>query len=399
MIYCGDSLTVLHTLPDSSVHCCVTSPPYWGLRDYGTAKWEGGDPACDHKAPSRFDYHLNPGLGPTGVQKQDSNAGSGQSAYRDVCGKCGAVRIDVQLGLEKTPEEYVARMVEVFREVRRVLRDDGTLWLNLGDSYAGSGKGGNPEGSEWSGFVGNKDREKSAQASKPIIPAGLKPKDLVGIPWRVAFALQADGWWLRSDIVWSKLNPMPESTRDRPTRAHEYIFLMTKSARYFFDADAIKEPLKSSSIARLLQPTFDSQKGGPKDYGHRTNANRSARKALCNLKEKYIASEKWGDRHAGWKERDPSLGRNVRSVWEIPVRPCPESSGHFATFPPEIPERCIKAGCPKGGTVLDPFFGAGTTGLAAMRLGREFIGIELNPVYCEMARTRIYGTLGAEARP
>lgn len=196
-IVVGDCLEVLKQLPDKRVQCVVTSPPYWGLRDYGTVTWEGGDPECDHS--SQVNYG----------KKSDTNKGSLRNGpFKEVCGKCGAKRVDDQLGLEKTPEEYVAKLVEIFREIKRVLRDDGTVWLNLGDSYAGSGKGGNPEDSKWSGFVGNKDREKSAKASNPIIPTGLKPKDLVGIPWKVAFALQAEGWYLRQDCISLGYNKM-----------------------------------------------------------------------------------------------------------------------------------------------------------------------------------------------
>jgi DNA modification methylase len=312
LIICGDALTELRKLPDESVNMCVTSPPYWGLRDYGV-----------------------PG----------------------------------QLGLEKTPEEYVAHLVEVFREVRRVLKKDGTLWLNLGDSYAGSGKGMGPNGAS----DPKQPKLHGMKVEIPDLPPGLKPKDLVGIPWRVAFALQADGWWLRQDIIWAKPNPMPESVRDRCTKAHEYIFMLTKSARYFYDAEAVAE---ESNFA------WNSSRG----FG------------ICprHKQEAEMDADRFRTRGVGTFHPDKEQNtRNLRSVWIIATRPYAEA--HFATFPPEIPERCIKAGCPKGGTILDPFFGAGTTGLVAMRLGREFIGIELNEKYCEMAKKRIYGTLGAEA--
>jgi DNA modification methylase len=288
-----------------------------------------------------------------------------------------------QFGLEPTPEEYVTKLVEVFREVKRILRKDGTLFLNLGDSYAGSGKGGNPEDSEWAGFMGNKSREKSAQASRPIIPSGLKPKDLVGIPWRVAFALQADGWYLRSDIIWSKPNSMPESVTDRPTKSHEYIFMFSKNAKYYFDQEAVKVPQVEYERSRRLREQrqgLDSVYQLSRD-GKTGLADQSVTGACRNVKRRHELAEKGN--------------RNIRSVWTITTKPMPKIFGaeHFATFPPEIPERCIKAGCPKGGTVLDPFFGAGTTGLVALNLGRDFIGIELNPKYCEMAKKRIYGEL------
>ena len=259
------------------------------------------------------------------------------------------------MGLEATPAEYVSKMVEVFAEVRRVLRDDGTLWLNLGDSYVASrGQGIVP------GEGGSRNRESFRRDKASVIPDrgrvhGMKPKDMVGIPWRVAFALQADGWWLRSDIIWHKPNPMPESVTDRPTKSHEYVFLLTKSERYHYDADAIREP--------------------------------------------HSAPERQGQRNTGWDFGDYNAGnsehvltyhpdgRNKRTVWTISTRPYPDA--HFATFPPELPEICIKSGCPEGGTVLDPFSGSGTTGMVALRLGRSYIGIELNPEYAAMSRSRI----------
>ena len=300
-ILVGDCISRLSEISDRSIHCCVTSPPYWGLRDYGE---------------------------------------------------------DGQIGLEDTPEAFVARMVEVFREVRRVLRDDGTLWLNLGDSYSGSGVN---DGTKSPGL--SKAAERGGPQQRPgntkRWSCPLKPKDLVGIPWRVAFALQADGWYLRQDIIWHKPNPMPESVRDRCTKAHEYIFLLSKSARYFYDVDAIREECKPESAARYAYSFgSQSQKDRPKNDT------------------------------VPMGERSPSEhGRNARSVWTITTKPY--SGAHFATFPPELPERCIKAGCPEGGTVLDPFFGAGTTGLVADRLKRSCIGIELNPEYAEIARKRI----------
>jgi DNA modification methylase len=323
MIICGDALTELRKLPDESVNCCVSSPPYWGLRNYN---------------------------------------------------------VEGQLGLERTPEEYVAKLVEVFREVRRVLRKDGTCWLNLGDSYwGGKGQSGhaNPEyqaarveaGESFSrvaAHVGGQGKTRPSDGTHPVI----KPKDLVGIPWRVAFALQADGWWLRQDIIWAKPNPMPESVRDRCTKAHEYIFLLTKSAKYYYNAEAVKEPNVAGSLEHHLKYNApDKRNGWP-------YAQKDKRYSAGGLSNRF--------KDCG--------GRNLRSVWTITTKPFREA--HFATFPPEIPELCIKAGCPKGGVVLDPFFGAGTTGLVAMRLGREFIGMELNEKYCEMARKRIYGTLG-----
>ena len=290
----GDCLEVLKTLPDGCVNMCVTSPPYWGLRDYG---------------------------------------------------------VEGQLGLESTPDEYVAKMVEIFREVKRVLRDDGTLWLNLGDSFAGGKVGGNdgvPD--EW---------QRPSRANKANIVKsgnGLKHKDLVGIPWRVAFALQADGWYLRSDIIWAKPNPMPESVTDRPTKAHEYMFLLSKSARYYYDAEAVKEQTvtKDTSI---------------RDRDNTKLNNTPGRTVIGGLKENNYNN------------------RNLRSVWTIATQPYSEA--HFATFPEALVEPCIKAGCPDGGVVLDPFMGSGTVALVALKYQRKFLGIELNPEYIKMAEKRI----------
>ncbi len=302
MILQGDCIEVMRTLEAESVHCCVTSPPYWGLRDYG----------CDG-----------------------------------------------QIGIERTPEEYTEKMVEVFREVRRLLRDDGTLWLNLGDSYSMStrGAGGNRKQHTNAGSViGDRGWQ---------IPNGLKPKDLVGIPWRVAFALQADGWYLRSDIIWSKPNPIPESVTDRPTKAHEYIFLLAKSERYYYDADAVREPHKPISLERYK-------------YGHNAPPDPTGKVSAASVTGAFQC-ERMGD-HV-----NPN-GRNRRSVWEVTTQSYP--GAHFATFPEALVMPCILAGCPMGGTVLDPFAGSGTTGAVAQRLGRKFIGIELNPAYARMAEER-----------
>lgn len=307
--------------------------------------------------------------------------------YRAACRKCGARRIDSQIGLERTPDEYVAKLVAVFREVRRVLRKDGTVWLNLGDCYTSGGR------ASYGGFSpDSKQATHTAikSASRAPNPPGLKPKDLVGIPWRVAFALQADGWWLRSDIVWDKPNPMPESVRDRPTRAHEYVFLLTKSARYFWDQDAIRQPLTEGSMARLSQPTFDQQTGGPKDYGE--DSNRSARKTLENMRHNLArktsqvsANRVWTDPEA--MKRIAEQGANARTVWRIATEPFAEA--HFATFPTELPRRCILAGSKLGDLVLDPFSGAGTVALVADMLGRDAVGLELNPEYIAIAERRI----------
>jgi len=337
----GDALTLLREISVESVQTCITSPPYWGLRDYGTAKWEGGDLECDHAPEKR-----------------------GTASSRDC--PCGARRIDEQLGLERTPEEYVSRLVEAFREVRRVLRDDGTLWLNLGDSYANDTKwGGSSGGIMAHGLHGQTSVGRERRAT------GLKPKDLVGIPWRVAFALQADGWYLRSDIIWAKPNPMPESVTDRPTKAHEYLFLLAKSERYVYDREAITEEAvgPAGGIIRPLKSFLhDSIK-------HRTKAGLPA----CQERAR---------QNGGFKNR------NKRSIWTITTQPFPEA--HFAVMPEALVEPCVLAGSKPGDLVLDPFAGSGTVGVVALRHGRHFLGLELNPAYCEMARCRIAGPLFAQ---
>ncbi len=387
-LHCGDALTVLRRLPDCSVQCCVTSPPYWGLRDYGVAG---------------------------------------------------------QMGLEATPETYVTRMVEVFREVRRVLRDDGTLWLNMGDSYAQtkSGAYSKDAGEAGDGVYGRRRTRMGGSDGGECfadrsVPPGLKPKDLVGIPWRLAFALQADGWYLRSDIIWHKPNPMPESVRDRPTKAHEYVFLMSKSERYFWDQEAVREEQTGGGHARQKKdgsPPSLRFKMQPTGSGNRNNPSFQA----CMI------------------DLSPDSGRNIRSVWTI--TPKPFKGAHFATFPPALVERCVKAGtsergaCPQCGKawervatikqeilsgskgkrwgdanrmpgertdipvhrtrkhvttlgfrpactcppaaepvpciVLDPFIGSGTTAAVAQALGRDYIGIDLNPKYLTMAHQRV----------
>lgn len=302
-ILTGDCREVLATLPAGSARCCVTSPPYYGLRDYGH---------------------------------------------------------DTQIGLEATPDEYVAALVGVFRDVRRVLADDGTLWLNLGDSYSDGGSGANSRqrnapNANWDGGNDNKAPRGTLRARQD----GLKPKDLIGIPWRVAFALQADGWYLRQDIIWHKPNPMPESVTDRCTKAHEHIFLLAKSARYYFDACAIMEPASANSHGGR------QNQGGPKQ-------------------------EAIGQNHGGVLGVPAGdAGRNKRSVWTVATQPF--SGAHFATFPPDLIEPCIRAGSAPGDTILDPFGGAGTTGLVADRLGRSAVLIEANPEYADMARRRIAG--------
>lgn len=316
----GNCLTALPSVQEKSVQSCITSPPYWGLRDYGTATWKGGLVDCDHLS-DRSSYEKN-----YANSKQASNKGTGNRDIipHGVCPRCGAIREDDQIGLESSPEKYVASLVDVFRAVKRVLRDDGTLWLNLGDSYGGM---------------------------------GLKPKNLAGIPWRVAFALQADGWYLRQDIIWHKPNPMPEPVKDRCTKSHEYIFLLSKSPKYYFNHEKIQERQVSNS------GSFNGSQ-----YGMKSGAN--------------------GDSNDKGRGGIDSTGkRNKRDVWTVNIHPYKEA--HFATFPRKLIEPCILAGSKAGDTILDPFTGSGTTGLVSVENGRNFLGIELNPEYKKMAETRI----------
>jgi DNA modification methylase len=365
-ILTGDCRDILPTLEAESVQCCITSPPYWGLRDYGTAEWEGGDVDCDHTTTRR--NH--------GDEKQSTSNGTSRDSLAGLteCRNCGARRIDSQLGLEATPEEYIANMVAVFREVKRVLRDDGTLWLNMGDSYASSPPGNKTVGvsdkSTLHGINGLSDAYRqtlssSVQQKRNTVVGRLKPKDLCMMPARLAMALQADGWYLRSEIVWHKPNPMPESVTDRPTKAHEMIYLLAKQERYFYDAEAIREP------ATPQQRTGDNEYQCPSD----------------------IILAATGKRHGPTRLNGPSGDfRNKRSVWTIATQPYAEA--HFATFPEEIPKLCILAGSRVGDTVLDPFAGSGTVGKVALELGRKAILIELNPDYIELAEDRTFVTPG-----
>lgn len=419
-ILLGDVRETLKSLPDKSIHCVVTSPPYWGLRDYGTATWLGGDPSCSHKRDSKFSESCS-----TGQRNLEGAIGDG--IYKTSCPRCGAIRIDSQLGLEQTKEQYVKNMVSVFSEVWRVLRDDGTLWLNLGDSYAGSNGNGYKQSiaSTNASNAGGENEDFRAIIGRD--DGDLKPKDLVGIPWRVALALQSAGWYLRQDIIWNKPNPMPESVLDRCTKAHEYIFLLTKKPRYFYDSEAIKEPAKYAGD----------------DRGSRSDSRRGT--------EMNSMSGSTGSM------------KNKRSVWTVTTKPFKEA--HFATFPQDLIEPCIKAGTSEHGccsicqapyvrvverkriarnelpkddvnyrpnnyegayaeingkgdagfshtetkgweksckcvgkevipcTVLDVFFGAGTTGVVAQKLGRNYLGCELNPEYAEIASVRLANEL------
>jgi len=373
----GDALEVLRGLPEGIANTCVTSPPYWGLRDYGTATWEGGSEECDHLEVGGT-TRGGPRSTITGVQ--DISPHSAQ--YRRACAKCGAKRIDSQLGLEPTPEEYITRMVEIFAEVKRVLRDDGTAWVNMGDCY-------NNFRVSTNGQTVHGGEQRGKPEGRRKVSHELKEKDLVGMPWRLAFALQADGWYLRSDIIWSKPNPMPESVTDRPTKAHEYIFLLSKRPKYQYDADAIREGVSGGAnpqrrlrfMVRLReyrtranpQGTGYGQKVAEAGSGIRNNHSFSA--AVHNS-----------------TRADMPTSRNKRTVWHVSTAPFP--GAHFATFPPDLIEPCVLAGCPRDGLVLDPFMGAGTTAIVALKNARHYLGIELNPEYAQMARDRIeYGTV------
>lgn len=342
MIHNGDCLEILPTLPAESVQTCITSPPYFGLRDYG----------CEG-----------------------------------------------QIGLEPTPDEFVAALVAVFREVRRVLRDDGTLWLNLGDSYAGA-RSGPDTGSTLEGTRHNQNAAKDAKRAmiashrrddapvprSDLAVPGLPAKNLIGIPWRVAFALQADGWYLRQDIIWAKPNPMPESVRDRCTKSHEYMFLLSKSPRYYFDAEAIAEPanLTGKGFANGFRggsyvggESFDNTQGSKrKRSGNIERKPGTARGCPAGTGSNVCGSVPW--------EGDT---RNKRSVWTVATKPFKEA--HFATYPPELIEPCVLAGSRLGDLVLDPFMGAGTTAVVAQRLARRWVGCELNPEYARIAEARI----------
>ena len=353
----GNAFEELKKLEPESVHCCITSPPYWGLRDYKTIPqvWNG-DPKCEHEWSNEIVERKRGSLYGKNAQVGNTRSGvSGTEVHQgQFCRRCGAWL--GELGLEPILELYVQHLVEIFREVRRVLRKDGTLWLNLGDCYAGSGKG--------SGGYGplqktNKGSYHERSEFYGLVPIGLKLKDLIGIPWRVAFALQADGWYLRSDIIWAKPNAMPESVKDRPTKAHEYIFLLAKSKQYFYDADAIREPIS----VMLHAPGWKMFDEGLKRCDRTPNSE-----AINRI---------WGN----------SLGRNKRSVWWVATETYPKA--HFATFPEKLVEPCILAGCPPNGVVLDPFAGSGTTLAVAERLGRHSIGIELNPQYVELIKKRM----------
>lgn len=356
-ILVGDALEQLRALPDESVHCVVTSPPYWGLRDYGVAG---------------------------------------------------------QIGLEDTFEEFLDRLIAVFAEVRRVLKKRGTIWVNMGDSYASNSYGGSPGAVNLEGGRGNLEASRAAR-TKARVPTNCKPKDLIGQPWALAFALRAQGWFWRSTVIWHKPAPMPESVKDRPTKSWEPVLLFSKSRHYHYDRAAIMEPCVASesntpddwerAVNRRRRTTATLRQGSYK----------AASRTEQQLRPSFGREPGWRDREQASKNHTPRPGidtkgggqgsgrmtyptdlRNKRDVWTIPSRPF--DGAHFATFPPDLVEPCILAGCRVGGTVLDPFFGAGTTGLVAAALGRNCVGIELSPSYAEMAERRIHAEGGLLCR-
>ena len=310
-IYIGDCLEVLKTLPDESVHCCVTSPPYYALRDYG---------------------------------------------------------MEEQIGREATPKKYISRLTEVFTEVRRVLRSDGTLWLNIADTYAGKGNQGD--------FVDPKNpKGRSGQAVALNYKApGCKPKDMIGIPWMLAFSLRDDGWYLRNDIIWMKENPMPESVKDRCARCYEHVFLFSKSRKYHFDHKAISEPIAPTTAERLKRGMKGGNKFGKAIPGQEQVQTINRPREYGTITDEMIKPL-----------------RNKRDVWIINT--VPFKGGHYAAYPPMLVETCLLAGCPEGGIVLDPFMGSGTTGMVAKQLDRHYVGIELNPEFTELAYARIGGEI------
>lgn len=351
----GNVFDKVKELKDNSIDCVVTSPPYWGLRDYGTATYKGGDSNCKHTITDGIVDNKNNKL----IERPD------RSSDKKNCVKCGAIRIDDQLGLEPTYQEHIKNIVNLFKEIKPKLKDSATIWLNYGDSYATTVNGTKVKNMKKNG-VGRKGDDR-AFVDKPFstIQDSLKPKDLVMIPNRIAIALQDDGWWIRSEIIWHKPNPMPESIKDRPTSSHEKIWLITKSKNYYYDHESIKEPIKNSSKIRLNQ-NIENQKGSTRaNGGMKSNGNMKA-----------VGYEK----------------RNKRNVWTVSTKPCKEA--HFATFPKDLIEPCIKAGCPEGGIVLDPFGGSGTTGIVASLNNRKSILIELNKNYIEIANKRIEKEVG-----
>ncbi len=381
----GNCKDVLKTLPDKIFRCCVTSPPYFGLRDYNTGKWEGGAIDCTHFKESKG-LHANTG-------QKNNVGGSGDAIYKNTCPKCGAKRIDEQIGLEETPERYIASLVDVFEETKRTLTDDGTLWINIGDSYAGGGASGHTSETK---NLGAKTNDYGAVKTGGRIYEGIKPKDLIGIPWMLAFALRNAGWYLRQDIIWHKENPMPESVTDRCTKSHEYIFLLSKSKHYYYDYEAIKTEMKDVSIKRMQRGISDNHKhinGADGQTPHSMMQPRPNAKMYKNLQDKGLENHSFHKSRAEGKEWESESGKaNKKSVWTVNTKPYPEA--HFATYPPELILDCIKAGSAEGDIILDPFSGSGTTAMVAAKLNRNFVGVELNQKYIDISNKRLDKELG-----
>ncbi len=382
-ILVGDARELVKSLENESIQTVITSPPYWGLRDYGTATWLGGDPDCTHAEKElRRGVNLAQSAASTrGGAKKIAEVGF--LPYRSTCGKCGAERRDSQIGLEETPEDWAAALVGLFAEIRPKLKDDGTLWVNVGDAYATDGtRQGNKTGGESLEVRGSKGTVTGYRS----VPAGLKSKDLIGLPWLLAFAMRADGWYLRQEIIWEKPNPMPESVRDRPTKSHEQVFLFSKSPRYYYDADAITEPVSESTHLRVSQKVAD-QVGSVRANGG-TRAERPMKAVVRSPKSSGSDQDRVrNNERFAQSVVLPVLRRNKRTVWKVATMPF--KGAHFATFPPKLIEPCILAGSRPGDTILDPFGGAGTTALVGDRHGRDVVLCELNAAYAELAKTRL----------
>lgn len=371
----GNNIDTLKTLPDNSVDCCVTSPPYYGLRDYGTATWVGGDPECNHFRDNKI---VND------VTYSSDTLAKCDSIFKSVCKKCGAKREDHQIGLEATPEEYIENLIAVFSEVKRVLKDTGTLWVNIGDSYNGSGKNnGNTKPATY-----KQSSNAASHAVKPLKLNTMPPKSLIGIPWRFALAMMNDGWILRQDIIWSKPSVMPESVKDRFCKSHEYIFLFSKKQKYYFDFQYALEPATGydgRKCETVTRGEFDQEV-----WGHKSGTKR----------------ERWPQKR-GYTTKDGKTGlaeqhhgtsiptnpmRTKRDVWVVASEP--SELNHFAMFPQKLILPCILCGCPENGIVLDPFIGSGTTAVVAVKNLRNYIGCEINPEYIKIAEQRIANEKG-----
>ncbi len=447
IIHEGDALTVLRQIPDAFVNCIVTSPPYWNLRDYGTATWEGGDPTCQHRVGNQVQDSKAPGAITAGVRP---------GADASTCKLCGAKRVDRQIGLESDPQAYIDMLVEVFREAKRVLRPDGTCFINLGDCYASSANGRSAEETK---LAGGDDRTFRDKPFNSVGAFGCKPKDLMLMPFRLLLALQRDGWWVRSVAPWVKANAMPESIEDRPGTAHEYMFQLAKSERYWFDASAIRVPNTEDMQRRAAAGHTRGGTVNGRDISRNDRENLTAGKAITangrNRRTSDTFTEMMDEQIAHWRHVRQYSGAITSgdAIEAFLVNPKGYPGAHFATFPPALIEPCVLAGCPeqvcaacgapyrretertpmiikrsrrkammgeygrtqssgtmvspaqsittgfaptctcgastRPGVVLDMFMGAGTTGLVAAQQGRNYIGIELNPAYAEMARQRI----------